>query len=233
MIKILLASVHRFFRKGAAEECFRLLPEEFRSDEQVRRINSLRTPVPATLQPHQPHQPRDTPTSAEEYFRNLIPDKGNRLKRLIKVAQRITEFQIQDIVDLGRVYNEDSIVETPITQTGAIVGPGSICDEDSILETSIARAEEIFKRISSKQDTKAYRYNLLYFSNAVDQYESLQLVVSQGRRNKSIAFDTISKGDQKKREIARRIYSDACRYLECSETGGPGSLLSMNAAKFE
>jgi hypothetical protein len=101
------------------------------------------------------------------------------------------------------------------------------------LETSIARAEAIFAMISSNQDTKAYRYNLLYFSNAVDQYESLQLEVSQGRRNKSVAFDIISRGDKKKREIARRTYSDACRYLECSEIGGPGSLLSMNAAKSE
>lgn len=230
MIKALLASIHRFFRKGAADECFRLLPEEFKSDERFRRINPLRTPVLAT---QQPHQPRDTPTSAEEYFRNLIPEQGNRLRRLVKVAQRITEFQIQEIVDPCRVYDEDSIEETPITRTGAIISPGSICDQESILKTSIARATAIFEKISPKQDTKAYRYNLLYFSNAVDQYESVQLVLSQGRGKKSIAFDTISRGDRKKREIARRTYSDGCRYLECSEIGGPGSLLSMNAAKFE
>ncbi|EMD85883.1 hypothetical protein COCC4DRAFT_28984 [Bipolaris maydis ATCC 48331] len=228
--EVLLASFRRFFRKGAVDECFRLLPEEFKSDERFRRIIPLRTPVPAT---QQPHQPRDTPTPAEEYFRNLIPEEGNRLRRLVKVAQRITEFQIQEVVDPDRVYDEDSIEEIPIIQTGTIIGPGSICDEESILKTSIARATAIFEKISPKQDTKVYRYNLLYFSNAVDQYECVQLALSQGRRKKSIAFDTISRGDKKKREIARRTYSDACRYLECSEIGGPGSLLSMNAAKFE
>ncbi|EUC40886.1 hypothetical protein COCMIDRAFT_9320 [Bipolaris oryzae ATCC 44560] len=227
--EVLLASVRRFFRKGAVDECFRLLPEELlKFDERFRRINPLRTPVPATQQP-----PRDTPTSAEEYFRNLIPEQGNRLRRLVKVAQRITEFQIQEIVDPGGVYDEDSIEETSITRIGAIISPGSICDEESILKTSIARATAIFEKISPKQDIKVYRYNLLYFSNAVDQYESVQLVLSQGRRKKSIAFDTISRGDKKKREIARRTYSDACRYLECSEIGGPGSLLSMNATKFD
>lgn len=228
--EVLLASVHRFFRRGTADECFRLLPEEFRSDKPSKRINSLRTPVPATPQPH---QSRDTLISAERYFRTLVPDKGNRFKRLVKVAQRITEFRIQESVDPGRVYDEDSIVETPIIRTGAVVGPGSISEEDLILKSSIARAEAIFEKISSKQDTKAYRYNLLYFSNAVDQYESLQLAVSQGRGNKSIAFDKISRGDQKKREIAKRTYADASRYLRCSEIGGPGSLLSITAAKFE
>ncbi|CAN9285105.1 unnamed protein product [Alternaria alternata] len=85
----------------------------------------------------------------------------------------------------------------------------------------------------SKQETINYRYNLLYFSNAVDQYDSLHLEVSEGRSNKSVAFDTISKGDKKRREIARRTYADACRYLELLETGGPGSLLSMNASQSE
>lgn len=199
--------MRRFFRRGTALECFKLLPEEFGSDEPFKRINSLRTPVQATPQPH---RPRDTLTSAKEYFERLIPDQEKRLKRVVKVAQHIAEFRHQEIVGPDRVYDGASILETPI-----------------------ARAEAIFEMISSKQDTKSYRYNLLYFSNAVDQYESLQLELSQGRRNKSVAFDTISRGDKKRRETARRTYSDACRYLECSEIGGPGSLLSMNAPKSE
>jgi hypothetical protein len=230
VVKASLTSVRRFFRKGTADECFKLLPEEFRSDELFKWINSLRTPVQAASQPH---QSRDTSTSAEEYFQRLIPDHTNRLRRVVKVAEHITKFQDQEIVGPGSVYDEDSILETPITRPEEIVGPRGVYNEDSVLENSIARAEAIFEMISAKQDTKVYRYNLLYFSNAVDQYESLQLEVSQGRRNKSVAFDTISRGDKKKRETTRRTYADACRYLECSEIGGPGSLLSMNAAKSE
>jgi hypothetical protein len=199
--------VRRFFRKGTILQCCKLLPQEFGPDELFKWTKSLRTPVQATPQPHRPW---DTPTSAEEYFECLIPDQEKRLRRVVKVAQHIAEFRHQEIVSPDRVYNEDSSLQTPI-----------------------ARVEAIFEMILSKQDTKSYRYNLLYFSNAVDQYESLQLKVSRGRRNKSVAFDTIARGDKKKREIARRTYSDACRYLECSEIGGPGSLLSMNAAKSE
>ncbi|EUC27715.1 hypothetical protein COCCADRAFT_30867, partial [Bipolaris zeicola 26-R-13] len=150
-IKVLLSSMQQFLRKGTPDQCFKLLPEEFKSDERFKRINSLRTPVPATPQPH---QPQDLPTLAEEYFRPSIPDRGNRLKRLVKVAQHITEFQIQDNVDLGKAYNEESIQETPIAQTGATVDPGSVCDADSTLEPSIARAAAIFNKITSKQDTK-------------------------------------------------------------------------------
>jgi hypothetical protein len=206
-IKALLACMHRFFRKGTVLECCRILPQEFEPDELFKCTKFLRAPVQATPQPH---QLQNATASPEEYFRLLIPYHEKRFKRLIKVAQCITNFQHGESVDSHRVYNAISIPETPI-----------------------ARAEAIFERIMSKQDTRTYRYNLLYFSNAVDQYNSLQLEVSQGRSNKSVAFDTISKGDKKKREIARRTYADACRYLELLETGGPGSLLSMNATKSE
>jgi hypothetical protein len=199
--------MHRFFRKGTVLECCRILPQEFEPDELFKCTKFLRAPVQATPQPH---QLQNATTSPEEYFRPLIPYHEKRFKRLIKVAQCITKFQHGESVDSHKVYSAISIPETPI-----------------------ARAEAIFERIMSKQETINYRYNLLYFSNAVDQYDSLQLEVSQGRSNKSVAFDTISKGDKKKREIARRTYADACRYLELLETGGPGSLLSMNATKSE
>jgi len=199
--------MRRFFRKGTANQCLKLLPEEFWSDELIKRINSLRTPVQATPEPH---RSRDTLSSAEQYFERLIPDQKNRLTRVVKVAQHIAQFRYQEIVDRNRVDYNDSIRETPL-----------------------ARVQAIYEKLSSKQDSKSYRYNLLYFSNAVDQYESLQLQVAQGRRNKSVAFDEISNRNPKTRETVRRMYSDAGRYLECSEIGGPGSLLTMNAPKSE
>jgi hypothetical protein len=206
-IKALLACIHRFFRKGTVVECCKLLPGEFEPDELFKCTKSLRTLVQATSQPQ---QLQNATTSAEEYFRSLIPNHEIRLKRVIKVAQRIAKFQHQEFVV-----------------------PDRACSAISIPKTPIAWVEATFERILSKQDTRSYRYNLLYFSNAVDQYDSLQLEVSQGRSNKSVAFDIISRGDKKKREIVRRTYADACRYLELLETGGPGSLLSINAPKSE
>jgi hypothetical protein len=168
-------------------------------------MKSLRTPVQATPQPHRPQD--NTPTLADDYFSKLILGHERRFERVVRVAKSITEFRHQEFAGPNRVYNGESPLKTPI-----------------------ALAQAILETMLLKQDTKSYRYDLLYFSNAVDQYNSRQLEVSQGRRNKSVAFDEISRGDKKKRETARRMYSDACRYLEILETGGPGSLLSIDAA---
>jgi hypothetical protein len=195
--------MHRFFRKGTVVECCKLLPEELEPDELFKCAKSLRAPVQATPQPH---QLQNATTSAEEYFKRFITCQEQRLKRVVKFAQHIAEFQHQESVVIDGAYSASSIQETPI-----------------------ALVKATFERISSKQDPRLYRCNLLYFGNAVDQLETMPLEGSQGRSNKSVAFDLISQCDKKKRNIVGKMYSHACRHLELLETGGPGSLLSMNA----
>jgi hypothetical protein len=134
----------------------------------------------------------------------LISDNEQRLIKVLQLVHIIAKSEHQKFAAPDNFHNKDFLSGTPIE-----------------------RAEAIYQRIK-KPTNLAYRYDLLYFSNAVDQHNSLQPTVSQGRGYKSAAFDAISEGDDTKRKLATRMYNDACQYLKLLEAGGPGLLLLLD-----
>ncbi|KAF2844447.1 hypothetical protein T440DRAFT_326621 [Plenodomus tracheiphilus IPT5] len=210
--KALLECFRHFIQKGTILEWCTILPANFGARDVFTSIERLRMPVRTadvpTPQPHPSHQSHVTSKLPhEEYFESLVSDQG-RLKRLNKIAQRMTGAQV---TIQSRTIHEDLIPAGPIEQ-----------------------AKAIYQKIEHTKDQSLYRQHIILFGDAVDRHATLQSVqLSKGRDSKTAALEEIA-GELgiKKTRVAKR-YTHSRQYLKFAEIGGPGSLRSMDGSKWD
>ncbi|KAG9186458.1 hypothetical protein G6011_09566 [Alternaria panax] len=233
----LLLSFRQFFQRGTRLECRELLPEGFGppseftcvEDPLVQRQASIGGATPQSLSPPhacfsqeitEPHSVahkhststaklQGSPNSLQLYFETLSIS-GNRKNRLYRVAQRIAKTETH-----GEHYEF-----RPFEPSGK--------------KDSFTTAKEMYQiLVGSSNITVALpiRVYHVYFADAVDRYEMSLSDSSVGRSMKSLALDKLAKDLKVTRPNVASMYKMGCKYLTCMETGGPGSLLSIDGAK--
>ncbi|KAA8622011.1 hypothetical protein PtrV1_06512 [Pyrenophora tritici-repentis] len=108
--------------------------------------------------------------------------------------------------------------------------------ENLIQADPIAQAKAMYLRIEQPMDQSniLYRQQIILFGDAVDRYAALPLVkLSKGRDSKTAAFEEIAREFDIKKTIVAKRYTHSRQYLKFAEIGGPGSLRSMDGAKWD
>jgi hypothetical protein len=231
-------SFREFFQRGTRLECYELLPEGFRTQSEFTCVQNpvtlRRASVGATPQSHSPrHAPRSHDATEPRKVANTHSIDVAKLQRSSKSSKQY--FKTLDIPKKRK--DRLSRVAQRIAKTGIHKGCYGIKTfESSIPRDSFATAKEMYQVLvntSQKEVATSHRIYYLYFADAVDRYELSLSDSSVGRSMKSLALDKLAEDLKATRPEVASMYTMGCKYLTCMETGGPGSLFSIDGAKSE